>query len=50
MLRGQEQTRLWGCGIVTCTAEAPTGGCDIPIVSQSCCVVGGSVVDSSHSV
>ena len=45
-----EATKLPGCGTVTSTAEAPTGVCDILTVSQSCCIVVGSAVDSSHAV
>ena len=45
-----EATRLPGRATVTSTAEAPTGVCDILAVSRSCCIVGGSAVDSSHAV
>ena len=45
-----EATRLSGCGTVTSTTEAPEGVCDILTVIQSCCIVGGSAVDSSHAV
>ena len=45
-----EATRLPGCGTVTSAAEAPTGVCHILAASQSCRVVAGSAVGSSHAV
>ena len=45
-----DATRLPGCRTVTSTAEAPTGVCDILTISQSCRIVVGSAVDSSHAV
>ena len=45
-----EATRLPGCGTMTSTAEAPIGVYDILSVSQSCCIVVGCAVDSSHAV
>ena len=43
-------TSLSGFGTVKSTTETPAGVCDILTVSQSCCIVVGSVVDSSHAV